>query len=1008
MGVIALFAATVFAQTPPPPFEAPAIVSVEVHLPAGADPRLMERVPSLVTIRRGQTVSRRALSRTIENLYATGRFSNVTIDAEDVVGGVAVSIELVPKREISELYVEGGSSVPSAEVLAAARLERTNEFWPERIAQAGVAVADLYRRRGFRQVKVETRVDSVEGGVAVGFLVAQGSATRISSIAMVGDPQLPLPRLLTSLAVQPGEVLDLQRLEAGVELLRKLFRVERYYRARVELPQVEEGGRVIIPVTAGPRYDVLFSGNRAVSSTSLKAVLAYDGEELLDSTLEARLANRLSRFYRFRGYHDVRVTPTEVLQGASGGAVLGFAIDEGSPVRVVEVAFRGNQAVADADLREVLRRVMEASAPVSTLEVHAESDPLGLEGRMAPVFAGELPAPPPETVLDEDAWAEAAKAMAALYRGQGYLGVHVRFEPVDVRGTEARAAFTIVEGAQASFRRVTSTGLPAGFKSDALDELRTGSPFSTDALEVLRQRVQRELGRKGWLFASLEAAYTLDTSGRFADCVVSATPGPQVKVRAVLPVGNERTVDEVLLSQATMLEGLPLDADALFRTQNNLIGLGIFRTVEVEMLSPERPEPLKTVLLKVRERPRVSGEIGLGYFLADGPRIVVDLGAPNLGGRAINLNAHGQLNFFALSQPALSKQVDVSDLQAWEQLGGRANLSVQSRSLLPANLGVRFDVVGERVFRPQFRFSRIAGVPSIDWSTSFEVPRIDWLRPKFSVALQYELEWSRVQSTSSAVTAELPITLPDQERLRFALGTFALQTVRLNPTLDLRDNSLTPHRGLLLQATAEVTGAIFAEDAQNKPVVVNFLKASALATGYVPVWRSLVLAVSARGGRILPLSAGSTTPPVHRFFLGGATSMRGFNEDQLIAADLRDGYRKEVRECQILAVKDGCTSAARAVAAGRQIPSQGGELFALFKGELRFPAFSVFDLGVFVEAGNLWLEAPSQFIVRWVAGAGVRYTTPVGPLALDVAVNLNPDQVLNEPQFVVHFNIGVF
>jgi len=43
-----------------------------------------------------------------------------------------------------------------------------------------------------------------------------------------------------------------------------------------------------------------------------------------------------------------------------------------------------------------------------------------------------------------------------------------------------------------------------------------------------------------------------------------------------------------------------------------------------------------------------------------------------------------------------------------------------------------------------------------------------------------------------------------------------------------------------------------------------------------------------------------------------------------------------------------------------------------------------------------------------VVGAGLRYVTPIGPLALDVGVNLAPDLVINEPQFVVHFNIGVF
>jgi outer membrane protein assembly factor BamA len=186
------------------------------------------------------------------------------------------------------------------------------------------------------------------------------------------------------------------------------------------------------------------------------------------------------------------------------------------------------------------------------------------------------------------------------------------------------------------------------------------------------------------------------------------------------------------------------------------------------------------------------------------------------------------------------------------------------------------------------------------------------------------------------------------------------------------------------------------------------VKLSGLATGYVPIGERIVFALSARGGRILPLATGSTTPPVRRFFLGGATSVRGFNEDQLIAEDSRQKYRDQVKDCQILASKTGCSSAANTVLAGRQVPSQGGELFVLFKAEVRFPAFSVFDLGVFFETGNLWLAVPESISLRPVVGAGLRYVTPIGPLALDVGVNLAPDLVINEPQFVVHFNIGVF
>ena len=164
-----------------------------------------------------------------------------------------------------------------------------------------------------------------------------------------------------------------------------------------------------------------------------------------------------------------------------------------------------------------------------------------------------------------------------------------------------------------------------------------------------------------------------------------------------------------------MNEGQRLDSEALYKTHHALVSLGIFRNVEVEMLSPDRPEPLKTVLLKVNEMPRFSGEFGLGYFLAEGPRVVLDGNAPNLGGRAINLSGHLQGHLYFASWPVLTGQVATGSNETLSQVGFRGNVTVESQSLLPADIGLRVDVVAERVFRPQFSFFRVAGVPSIDW-----------------------------------------------------------------------------------------------------------------------------------------------------------------------------------------------------------------------------------------------------------------------------------------------------
>ncbi|GMU62086.1 MAG: hypothetical protein AMXMBFR34_38490 [Myxococcaceae bacterium] len=1014
MGIALCVAAALLAQAPANEGDSRplAVSSVEVRLPAGADPKLLDRVPSLVAVRQGQAFSRRAVQRTIENLYATGRFADVEVTGVEGEGGLALTIELTPRRSVMDVYAEGNVALTSAEVVEASRLARGAEYWPERVVRAVEKVVERYHRRGYREVEVEPRIeDLVEGeeeGVTVGFVVREGPPLRVSGISWVGEPGLELSRLREVLGVGPGEVLDLELVEKGLGRVRTLFQKERFYRARVGAPAVQDG-RLILPVISGPRFELAFSGNRHFADITLASVLAYTGEELLDGMMAERLAAKLEQFYRYRGFHDVRIRTGEVIRPGTRAAALGFVIEEGTPLRVASLDFDGNTAVSDSELREVLLKVMEATAPQVSFDVHALGDPLELEGRTRQPLQNELASPALDTVLVEEAWAEATRAMTALYRQRGYLSGTVALDEVLIDGRLARARFAVVEGPQAHFSVLDAKGLPEGFTSDVVGRVEKGAPFSLQALEGVRQALAKELGRSGYLFAFVAATYRLSDDGKSADAVLAVDPGPLVRVRAILPVGNDRTYDEVLLRQATMVEDQPLDSEALAKTQSNLMGLGIFRSVEVEMLAPERPEPLKTVLLKARERARMSGEFGLGYFLADGPRVVVDLSAPNLGGRAINLNAHLQVNFFALSAPALSKQVDVSDLAAYEQIGGRGNISVSSRSVLPKGFGLRFDVIGERVFRQQFRFTRFAGVPTLDWQKIFEIPRIDWLKPKLTLALQYELDWSRVLPTGSSVDPTKTTNVLDQERLRFLFGEFLLHTVRFSPTLDLRDSAANPRKGLLLQGAADLTGALSAVDENGNPVVVNFMKFSGLATGYVPLGSRFVLAVSARAGRIVPLSSGSTTPPVKRFFLGGATSMRGFNEDQLLAEDLRAKYRGEVRECEVLASKDGCSDAALTIRDGRQVPSEGGELFLLLKTEVRFPAFGALDLGVFFETGNLWLAVPdSLWPFRAIAGSGLRYQTPVGPLALDIGFNLSPDRVINEPSFVIHFNIGVF
>ena len=74
--------------------------------------------------------------------------------------------------------------------------------------------------------------------------------------------------------------------------------------------------------------------------------------------------------------------------------------------------------------------------------------------------------------------------------------------------------------------------------------------------------------------------------------------------------------------------------------------------------------------------------------------------------------------------------------------------------------------------------------------------------------------------------------------------------------------------------------------------------------------------------------------------------------------------------------------------------------------EFRVPLYYGFNLALFVDAGSVWSHGiPSAgFDLRKSAGLGLRYVTPIGPLALDYGWKL--DRKVGESPSEWHFTIG--
>jgi outer membrane protein insertion porin family len=126
------------------------------------------------------------------------------------------------------------------------------------------------------------------------------------------------------------------------------------------------------------------------------------------------------------------------------------------------------------------------------------------------------------------------------------------------------------------------------------------------------------------------------------------------------------------------------------------------------------------------------------------------------------------------------------------------------------------------------------------------------------------------------------------------------------------------------------------------------------------------------------------------FFSGGGTTLRGFPIDEA-------GPQRLVPFCNVLTGQTGCVNVTVPV---------GGRALLILNSELRFPLGIMKALGgvVFYDGGNVYSAINfSNFVNNYsnTIGIGLRYTTPIGPVRIDVGRNLNPVPGINPTQYFI-------
>ena len=815
---------------------------------------------------------------------------------------------------------------------------------------------------------------------------------RIETIHVSGNYPLFERDVRNAMTIVQGDIFQPAQMPEQEKLIAQHFRDEGYIDPRVSITWQQNPSdghyQLYVAIHKGRYYAlkaIRFFGNHSVSAFTLhrkmttwrRSTFGFGAVRFKNRTFKEDVRKLIS-YYRQKGFADVVITSEIAYEPDQHNVACNVTIDEGPRY---EINFAGNSFFSDFTLRrdlvlfavgnrgntglrrtinKIRRRYLQKG--FAEVQVRWQGDPrpentperlitIAIEEGLRHIvkqvtvqgnFRVETKAikkqmlTRPPSILHSGAYQTAllqedAAAIRALYQSKGFLSARVD-DRVDIDPRSGAVAVTILidEGVQTIVEAVDFKGdLP--FAEGQLRgklKLKPGDPFAPFELNEEENQLAALISPLGYPYVTVKGAYDLSDDQTRANLLYTVAPGPAVILGEVFYAGNFRTRDRFLQRETGLKPGEPFALQKVFKTQSNLRDLDIFESLQVQTIGLKEKENKVDLLVRVAEKDPYYFEAATGYQTDKGFFGRSGIGDLNFLGTAKNLRTSAEAS----------------------QVGYRWDGGITDSRFLGSALKADLKTYIERSepFNLVFGTDTLGGTFSLTRDLPHHLTN--------SVALNYE---RRKQYLRDPEAPAQQVSPADLEPRSIMTVTPALQ-------FDSRDSFIRPHSGELAIVSVDISKGL-----ENS--LDDFLRYTLDLRAYHSPMERLTLAGRAWAGYLEPY--GNGIPPQDQlFFLGGTSTVRGFEENQLRTT------------------------------AGDQ--PEGGRLAFLVSLESRIELGYNFELIPFVDTGSVQQTGSDGGGdgFRWSAGLGLQYLTPIGPAGIFYGFKLDrrPDESIGQ----LHISIG--
>jgi outer membrane protein insertion porin family len=475
------------------------------------------------------------------------------------------------------------------------------------------------------------------GGWAVP-AAAQTTAPSAPEAAAAPAPQPPAARTIRSIAVRGNQRLEPETIRAYANLspgqnytaatldqaLKDLYATQLF--ADVTITGADTGD-LVIAVRENPVINrIVLEGNKRLKSDKIQPEIKLAPRQIFTRSAVRADVDRILELYRRQGRFGARVEP-KIVQLDQNRVDVVFEIYEGDQSKVRRINILGNEAFGDERLRKEMY-TRTAGGPLGFLKSNDTYDP--------------------------DRLAADQQKLRAFYLTEGYADFRVISALAELTPDRRDFVITYVveEGPRYHFGTIDADSALRDFPSakvKSLVDIKPGSWFNAKAVEDTVTKLNEQAGNLGYAFADIDPAYDRDADKKVMNITFKVGQTPRVYVERIDISGNTATRDKVIRREFRLNEGDAFNALKVKRSQDRILSLGFFQD-KFEIKQSEGSAPDRIVLgANVEEK--ATGQLALSGGYSSLERFVVQLAVSqnNFMGKGQSLDASVNYSRYAKS-----------------------------------------------------------------------------------------------------------------------------------------------------------------------------------------------------------------------------------------------------------------------------------------------------------------------------------------------------------------------